>query len=392
MTDVAERIVSVVKCEKTDDSDSVREATLEALNLIGGLESLISPGDIVLLKPNVLCPFDYKTGAVTNPHIVRAMCRLVRAAGARRVIIAESAAVGFDDTMEAFTGSGIAAVAREEKAELVDLLDTPTVCMGIPNGQVFRRLYLPEVYMKANVVINLPVMKTHDIFPATLGLKNMKGLLQQADKKRFHRWGVAQGIVDLNKLVLAQLTVIDGTVAMEGIGPVYGTPVNLGVIVASFEAVAADAVAATIMGIDPMKVEYIKLAAEQGLGCADISQIQVAGCPISDVKRKFKTTRLDFDSYRKQGIVIHEAGACSGCRHFMESMLTLYFKEDMDLLKGHTVVFGQTAKPPDTIEGDLLLFGSCMRKYRNQGTYIAGCPPHTVDIMKVLREKAAKDA
>jgi uncharacterized protein (DUF362 family) len=129
MTDATERIVSVVKCTKTDESGSVREAALEALNLIGGLESVVSPGDIVLLKPNVLCPFDYKTGAVTNPYLVRAMCRLVRAAGARRIIIAESAAVGFDDTMEAFEGSGIAAVAREEKAELVDLLDTPTICM-----------------------------------------------------------------------------------------------------------------------------------------------------------------------------------------------------------------------------------------------------------------------
>jgi uncharacterized protein (DUF362 family) len=390
MADTAKRIVSVVKCAEIDNSDSVREAALESLNLIGGLESLVSPGDTVLLKPNVLCPFDYKTGAVTNPHLVRAMCRLVRAAGASRVIIAESAAVGFDDTMEAFAGSGIAAVAGEEKADLVDLLDTPTICMGIPNGLVFRRLYLPEVFMKANVVINLPVMKTHDVFPATLGLKNMKGLLQQADKKRFHRWGLAQGIVDLNKLVLPQLTVIDGTVAMEGSGPVYGTPVNLGVIVSSFDAVAADAVAATIMGIDPMDIEYIKLAAEQNLGCADMSQIQVVGSRVSEVGRKFKTTKLDFDSYREQGIMLHESGACSGCRHFMESLLTFHLKEDINMLKGYTVVFGQTARLPEKIAGELLLFGSCMRQYRKQGHYIAGCPPHTDEVIRFLRGKAAK--
>ncbi len=385
--DSAERLVSIVKCTRTDDPDSVLEATLESLNLIGGLELLISPGDTVLLKPNVLCPFNYRTGAVTNPHLVRAMCRLARAAGAKKVIIAESAAIGFDDTMEAFAGSGIAAVAREEKAELVDLLDTPILCMGIPNGIVLRRLQVPEIVMQADVLINLPVMKTHDVFPATLGLKNMKGVLRQQDKKKFHRWGLAQAIVDLNKLVLPQLTVIDGTVAMEGIGPVYGTPVNLGVIVSSFDTVSADAVAATVMGIDPMEIEYIKLAAEQGLGCADLSQIQVRGSSIDDVKKEFKTTRVDFDSYREQGFWIHESGACSGCHHFMESLLTFHMKENLDLLKGYTIIFGQTVTPPEKIEGELLSFGSCTRRYRNQGGYIAGCPPHGLDVVEYLRAR-----
>ena len=387
MIDSTERLVSIVKCAETDDPDSVLEATLESLNLIGGLELLVCPGDTVLLKPNVLCPFDYRTGAVTNPHLVRAMCRLARAAGAKKVIIAESAAVGFDDTMNAFAGSGIAAVAREEKAELVDLLDTPILYMGIPNGIVLRRLQVPEIVMQADVLINLPVMKTHDVFPATIGLKNMKGVLRQQDKKKFHRWGLAQAIVDLNKLVLPQLTVIDGTVAMEGMGPVYGTPVNLGVIVSSFDTVSADAVAATVMGIDPMEIEYIKLAAEQGLGCADLSQIQVRGSSIGDVKREFKTTRVDFDSYREQGFWIHESGACSGCHHFMESLLTFHMKENLDLLKGYTIIFGQTVTPPEKIEGELLSFGSCTRRYRNQGGYIAGCPPHGLDVLEYLRAR-----
>jgi len=387
MIDTAERLVSIVKCAEIDDSESVYKATLESLNLIGGLELIVSPGDTVLLKPNVLCPFDYRTGAVTNPHLVRAVCRLVRAAGAKKVIIAESAAVGFDDTMEAFAKSGIAEVAREEKAELVDLLAVDTICVGIPNGRVFRRLQLPEILMQADVLINLPVMKTHDVFPATLGLKNMKGVLRQKDKKRFHRWGLAQAIVDLNKLMLPQLTVIDGTVAMEGIGPVYGIPVNLGIIVSSFDTVAADAVAATVMGIDPMEIEYIKLAAEQGLGCADMSQIQVRGSSIDDVKKEFKSTQVDFNSYREQGIIIHESGACSGCRHFVESLLAFHLKDNVDLLKGYTIIFGQTITPPEKIEGELLSFGSCTKRYRNQGGYIAGCPPHGSDVLEYLRAR-----
>lgn len=387
MMDTTERLVSIVKCAEIDDSSSVYEATLESLNLIGGLESLVVPGDTVLLKPNVLCPFDYRTGAVTNPHLVRAMCRLAKVAGAKKVIIAESVAVGIDDVMEAFTKSGIAEVAREEKAELVDLLAVDTICMGIPNGRVFRRLQIPEIIMQADVLINLPVMKTHDVFPATLGLKNMKGVLQQKDKKRFHRWGLAQSIVDLNKLVLPQLTVIDGTVAMEGLGPVRGTPVNFGVIVSSFDTVAADAVAAAVMGIDPMEIEYIKLAEEQGLGCADLSQIQLRGLSIDDVKKEFKITQIDFDTYREQGAIIYEAGACSGCHHFLESLITYHLKGNVDLLKGYTIIFGQTVRPPEKIEGELLSFGACTRRYRNQGEYIAGCPPHGLDVLEYLRAR-----
>ena len=289
--------------------------------------------------------------------------------------------------MQGFANNGITELAREEGAELVDLITAEKVCMGIPNGRIFRRLQLPEILMQADVLINLPVMKTHDVFPATLGLKNMNGLLRQVDKKRFHRWGLSQSIVDLNKLMLPQLTVIDGTVAMEGGGPVYGTPVNLGIIISSFDTVAADTVAATVMGIDPMEIEYIKLAAEQGLGCADMSQIKVCGSSINDVKKKFKINRVDFNSYREQGIIIHESGNCSSCRHFMESLLTIHMKGNVDLLKGYTIILGQTATPPEKIEGELLCFGSCTRRYRNQGAYIAGCPPHFADVLEYLKAR-----
>ncbi len=385
--DSEERFVSIVKCAKTDDSESVHQATLESLNRIGGLESLVSPGDTVLLKPNMVCHLDYRTGAVTNPHLLRAMCRLAREAGAKRIIIAESSAWSFDNTMQGFANNGITELAKEEGAELVDLITADKVGMGIPGGRIFRRLQLPEILMQADVLINLPVMKTHDVFLATLSLKNLNGLLSQMDKKRFHRWGLAQSIVDLNKLMLPQLTVIDGTVAMEGGGPVYGTAVNLGIIISSFDTVAADTVAATVMGINPMEIEYLKLAAEQGLGCADMSHIKVCGSSINDVKKRFKINRVDFNSYREQGITIYESGNCHNCRHFMESLLTIHMKDNVDLLKGYTVILGQTATPPEKIEGELLCFGSCTRRYRDQGGYIAGCPPHFADVIEYLKAR-----
>jgi hypothetical protein len=243
--------------------------------------------------------------------------------------------------------------------------------------------------MEADVIINTPVMKTHDVFPATLGLKNMKGVLQEKDKKRFHKWGLAQSIVDLNKLVLPQVTVLDGTVGMEGMGPAHGTPVNLGIIVSSFDTVAADSVAAAAMGIDPLEIEYVKLASEQGLGCADFSRIEVVGLRIEEVKRPFKRLKLDFEGYREKGIEIYEKGACSGCRNMMEAFIADHMesKGKLGLLDGYTLIFGQNVKIPDKYEGKLVNVGLCTRKFREKGEYIPGCPPHPHNLVAFFENK-----
>jgi uncharacterized protein (DUF362 family) len=247
---MARSTVSITRCERIDDFKTVFEAVKESLELIGGLETLVSRGDSVMMKPNLVCVKDYRTGATTNPHVVRSLCRLAREAGAAKLSIAESSTIGCD-TREAFEKCGYKRVAEEEKASLVDLKRGATVYSGIPNARLIRRIEIPEAVFQADVIINVPVMKTHDMFPVTLGLKNMKGVIRDNDKKRFHVWGLAQAITDLNRLVLPQITVIDGTVGMEGLGPIHGDPVNLGLILSSFDTVAADAVASSVMGIDP---------------------------------------------------------------------------------------------------------------------------------------------
>jgi uncharacterized protein (DUF362 family) len=367
--------VSITRSENIDDFDSVYRAVSDSIELIGGLETIVTRGDSVLIKPNVLCAMDYKTGAVTNPSVVRALCRLARKAGAGKIIIAESSVIGCN-TQDAFDKSGYSELAREEKTGLLDLKKAPTIYMGIPNGKIFRRLELPEIIFKSDVIINVPVMKTHDMLPVTLGLKNMKGVIKDNDKKRFHVLGISQSIVDINKLVLPQLTVIDGTVAMEGLGPVHGKPVNFGVIISSYDTVAADAVATFVMGIDPAQVDHIQLAAQQGLGCADLAMIEISGLSIEQVKRPFELLRLDFKEFEKTlGIRIHEAGACSGCRQVIETLLNNYLKGNLEVLRDHTMIFGQTVKKLPEVRGKLLCFGSCTKKYKSLGGYIPGCPP-----------------
>ena len=303
--------------------------------------------------------------------------------------IADGSNVG-SRTEEVFAVTGLKELSAKIGVDLINLKKTKTVYLGIPNGKIFRRLKIPEAVMEADVIINAPVMKTHDVFPATLGLKNMKGVLQEKDKKRFHKWGLAQSIVDLNKLVLPQITVLDGTVGMEGMGPTHGTPVNLGIIISSFDTVAADSAAARVMGIDPLEIEYVKLATEQGLGCANLSRIEVVGLRIEEVKRPFKRLKLDFASYREKGIEIYEKGACSGCRNTMEAFIAYYMesKGRLGLLKGYTLIFGQNVKIPDKYEGKLVNIGLCTRKFREKGEYVPGCPPHPHDLVTFFEERS----
>lgn len=385
-------IVSIVKCKKIEDvhTRAIKETVSESLHLIGGLETIICRGDTVLVKPNLVAPYPYESGAVTNPYVVKAICELAKDAGARRVIIADGSAVG-SRTEEAFSSSGLKVVAKEIGAGLIDLKRAEILLVGIPNGLKIKRIRIPRVIMESNIIINVPVMKTHDVFPATLGLKNMKGVLQENDKKRFHIWGLAQCIVDLNKLVLPSLTVLDGTIGMEGLGPTRGTPVNLGVIISSSDTVAVDTVAAAVMGINPEEIEYIKLASGQGLGCADLSQIEVRGRKIDEVRRPFKRVTLEASEYLKKGITIYEKGACSGCKHTIEHLVVnLERKGKLNLLKSYTIMFGQTVTPPIGYKGKLIKFGSCTKKYKGRDDYIPGCPPHPEDVLAFFEEKFSK--
>lgn len=374
--------VSIVKCDKIHDYQSVKKAVKHSLQLIGGLDSLVSAGDRVLIKPNLIAPYHYRTGVTTNLFVIRALCALAKEAGARKISIADSSAVGHK-TEEVFAVTGLKELSTKIGVDLIDFKKAKTVYMGIANGKIFKRIKIPEAFMEADVIINAPVMKTHDVFPATLGLKNMKGVLQEKDKKRFHKWGLAQSIVDLNKLVLPQLTVLDGTVCMEGMGPTHGTPVNLGIIISSFDTVAADSVAATVMGIAPSKIEYIRLAFEQGLGCADLSRIEVLGLGIEKVKRPFKQVKLDFEFWREKGIEIYEKGACSGCRNTVAAFIADLEKnkDELELLKGYTLIFGQNIRLPDKYEGRLVNIGLCTRKFRVKDEYIPGCPPHPQELL-----------
>jgi uncharacterized protein (DUF362 family) len=379
-------IVSIEKCVRHDDPDAVRAACVRLLDRIGGIESIVSPGDRVMLKPNLILDRHYTSGVTTNPHVVFAVADLCREAGAREVTVAEGSAVGAD-TEAVLRNLGYYEMAAAHGCRIVNFHKDTYLPVVNPMGRNIKRIRLPQSWMESDVVINLPCMKTHDALGATLGLKNMKGVIHPSDKKRFHKWGLEQCIVDLAHLTLPELTLMDGTIGLEGDGPVVGDAVGLGLLLASRDTVALDRICLDIMGFEPEEVEYVAMAARAGLGRDDRKEIVVLGEDPAAVRRPFRRMSLDHALLSELDIRVLPCDACSGCQHVIGAYLnSRQAAGTLEDLRGTTFVYGQNphlplgALPsgalPDGPAGRIVRFGSCTRTMSELGTYIPGCPPH----------------
>ncbi len=282
--------VSIVRCS---DYSNVKNAIKEALALLGGLESIITPGKRVLLKPNVLAIRAPEDAVTTHPAVVSAMCELVKEAGGIPLIGDGSGIIrpGATTTSEAFRASGIEAVASACGAELVNFETSGYTEVSVPGARQFPHLYIAKSVIEADVIISLPKLKTHELTLYTGAVKNFFGAVPQKIRKQAHaledRDRFGEAIVDIYSVVKPHLAVMDGVIGMEGNGPSNGIPIHSGVILASYDCVALDMVASELIGIDPLKVPTNKAALSRGFG---IQHPEVAGAPLKEVSLRFKAS------------------------------------------------------------------------------------------------------
>lgn len=376
--------VSIVKGHKNPNSNQIEADVRKAIQLVGGLEDIKS-GDVVIIKPNVFAPTTPRSAKCTNPAVAKAIADVVRETGAT-AIIAEAAAVFNDDTEGPFRASGYDKL-RLEGYEVVDLKgkNTALTKVSIPEGRVLKEVTLPKIVLDAKMIISVPVMKTHAGQKVTLSLKNMKGILPDAWKKKFHTtYGVTAGLVDLLGVMKPGFAIVDGILAQEGLGPMLGTLVEMGLIIAGKDAVAVDAVTSTIMGFHPEEIPLVDGASKAGLGTADLNEIQIVGTSIKEVQRRFKRAEeaveetIPFPTGLQ--VLIGEK-ACTGCREcFLGAIWEMKAQNSLDKLSGWTVVAGQTQEIPIVNKDKLLLVGACTAKHKQIGIFVPGCPPQPWDI------------
>ncbi len=257
---------------------SPQYAVRRAVDVLGGIRRFVKPGDFVFLKPNMSFGTPPEMGATTNPEVVVAMAALCLEAGAKRILVADHTIRDGKVSLE-YTGIGPACGKMDHvtAATLNDASqyeETP-----IPEGRVLKKTDLARDVRRADVLINLPVAKSHSATGVSFGIKNLMGLVW--DRQVFHTGDLDQSVADLATLVRCRLTVMDATRAMVQGGPSGpGRTVALDQIVAGIDPVAVDSYTLSLTKwynrtFSGPQVKHLRAAGEMGLGQIDLAKLSI---------------------------------------------------------------------------------------------------------------------
>ncbi len=383
--------VAIVKANDPHSDADVLDAVAETVRLAGGLDSIVHRGDTVLIKPNLFAPLP--APATTDPRAVAAMVRLARDAGAGRVIVADGRSISTykfrspNTTWGVLEATGIGRAAEDAGAEVLALEETETLTINVPAAKVLRRADVFRPFVEADVVINLPAMKIHSMALVTLGIKNLHGVLTDQYKYFAHRNDLPQKLVEILRIRKPEFTLICGIQALEGDHSDLSGIVDAGVLIASPDVVAADAVASAVMGLDPLEVETTRIADREGIGVGRIEQLAVAGVSIQDVRRPFRRPDIRLVGVFEE-IDMYAGGVCLGCQYYIRRGLDRLKKEGLlDRGERLSIVCGVDPKVPEELPGQVIIVGDCALAsegvkrlraklfLRGEGIIISGCPP-----------------
>lgn len=281
------------------ERQAAKAAITELLQPLGGISAFVKPGQRVLIKPNLLAGKDISAAVTTHPEIVRAVIELAQVAGGI-VSVGDSPGVGTSEQVA--KRCGILAVIEETGATFAPFTESIRLT---PRSGTFPHFEIARDILDADVIINLPKLKTHQMMGMTCAVKNLFGAVVGLRKPGLHlQAGADKGFFALMLLELAEeirpaLTIVDGVVAMEGDGPGSGDPVHLGLLLAGVETLAIDVVAAELTRLDPETIWTLVVARKSGRPWTSLDDIELYGTPLADLRspafKPAKNTEIDFD-------------------------------------------------------------------------------------------------
>lgn len=267
--------VSIIGCSSYEQNE-VRGALQEALAALGGIESFVKPGMRVLLKPNLLSPSPPEKAITTHPVLVKTVAEMVKEAGGE-VWIGDSPGGTGEDFQNLWSETGMGWVASETQSRLLPLNKGTLKSLRGKNY-----LLSPQAF-EADLIINLPKLKTHTFTLYTGAVKNLFGLVPGTRKKEIHLKApspkeFARALVDILELTAPRLTIMDGILGQEGFGPgAGGTPRKYGMIGASADPVALDLVLSQAMGCHGGSVLHLAEAKRRRWEKGESMEIKVMG-------------------------------------------------------------------------------------------------------------------
>ncbi|MDZ7265513.1 MAG: DUF362 domain-containing protein [candidate division KSB1 bacterium] len=276
----APSIVSIEACENYQQA-VVDQAVRRLLQQFGGLERWVRPGHRVHIKPNLLAAKAPDRAVTTHPSIVKAIVQWVQAIGAR-VTIGDSPAGISRPIADYWQATGMQQIAEETGAELVQF-EKKGVVERVIDGKSY---FIAAAVATADVVINICKLKTHNLMLYTGAIKNMFGTVPGFRKSEYHKQAprvedFAKIIVDVFAATRPQLSIMDAVEIMDGSGPSAGRPNHLGLLIASEDAVALDALGAQLLGFEDGEILTTEEAYARGFGEKQFDKIEFRGTALT---------------------------------------------------------------------------------------------------------------
>ena len=349
------------------------------------------------IKPNLVCPTPADFGGTTHPELVAGIIEYLLEQGFRadELEILEGSWVG-DKTEEAFEYCGYNSISREYGVRLTDMQKERESVSCDCNGM---KLNVCKHALDLDYLINVPVLKGHCQTRITCALKNMKGLIPNSEKRRFHSLGLHKPIAHLNVCLKPDLIVIDHICGdpdfEEG-----GNPLTRNCVMLAKDPVLTDAFTAKVLGYEPYDIEYIRIAESLGLGSTDLAKAVIRtvsgkpadGEPLDDcfntsVGREKAQGRNETTPDTRKAVeisyAVDEIDSCSACYGRLIPALDRIKEEGLfdELLKamnGSRLGIGQGYRGRQGSYG----VGNCTAGFEH---CIKGCPPESEDIYKELK-------
>ncbi len=251
-------------------AEEARRLARQAIDALGGMGRFISRGDVVWIKPNIGWDRRPEQAATSNPDLVAALVEMCYQAGAKRVTVSDNPCNAAQRT---FPRSGIQQAAEKAGAQSYFLDERKYRKMAI-NGQLLKEWEVYTEAVEADKFINVPIVKHHSLCRATLGMKNLMGIIGGA-RNRFHQ-DIGRALADLAGFIKPTLVVMDAIRVLTANGPVGGSLADVkrtDTIAAGIDQVALDSFGATLLGCKPQEIDYIAEAARRGMGRVDFNSL-----------------------------------------------------------------------------------------------------------------------
>jgi uncharacterized protein (DUF362 family) len=225
---------------------------------------IVSSGDRVLIKPNLVVGRRPEYAANTHPLLVAKMVEICKDLGAREVIVTDNPT---SDARNAFLSSGMKSAVEKAGGRVVYLNDYDFVEVKIKDGVSLKTARVAKIAFEVDVMVNMPIAKHHGLAGITASLKNMMGLM--ADPRGFMHIEFPEKICDLNQILKPSITILDATRVLLRNGPTGGNLQDVEVkntVVIGTDPVKVDSLAALLIGNDPLSIPHLVRAEERGLG------------------------------------------------------------------------------------------------------------------------------